>query len=180
MLKTGLQILFTRKRNIRCTQGFIRLFGNIMFILRLVIGISCYQSFSQRIEYSKAAITIIKRNVWFGVGTGNWKNEFKKAYHENNSQLNEDLYASSHNQYLNYTVKFGIIGFVLIMFLIIYPVFYSGRYKDPLFLIFLVFLFFANFTDSNFESHMGNSFFTFFYCIFLISGSLNYLQLKMK
>lgn len=141
-------------------------------------GNANYKSFSQRIEYSKAALSIIKKNLWFGVGTGNWKNEFKDAYRENNSQLTEDLYASSHNQYLNYMVKFGIIGFVLIMFLIVYPVFYAGRFKDPLFLIFLVFLFFANFADSNFESHMGNSFFTFFYCIFLISGSINYLKLE--
>ena len=143
-------------------------------------GNANYQSFSQRIEYSKAALTIIKNNFWFGVGTGNWKDEFKKAYHENHSQLSEELYASSHNQYLNYMVKFGMIGFIVIIFLITYPVFYTGRNKDPLFLILLIFLFCANFADSNFESHMGNSFFTFFYCVFLVSGSLNYLKIPSK
>ena len=140
-------------------------------------GNANYQSFSQRIEFSKAALTIIKRNIWFGVGTGNWKAEFRKAYQENNSKLSEELYASSHNQYLNYMVKFGFVGLIVIIFLIIYPVFYTRRNRDTLFMIFLIFLFFANFADSNFESHMGNSFFTFFYCVFLVSGTDRYLHL---
>lgn len=143
-------------------------------------GNANYQSFSQRIEFSKAAIYIIKNNFWFGVGTGNWKAEFRKTYIETNSKLSESLYASSHNQYLNYWVKFGFIGFVLIMFFLVYPVIKTHRYQDSLFLIFLVFLFFANFSDSNFESHMGSSFFLFFYCLFLVSGSTNYLDIQKE
>jgi hypothetical protein len=135
------------------------------------------QSFSQRIEFSKAAISIIKNNLWFGVGPGNWKEEFKLAFIKNNSSLNEQMYASSHNQYLNYMVKFGLVGFLAIMFCLIYPVIASGKYRDLLFLLFLVFLFIANFGDSNFESHMGSSFFVFFYCLFLSSNDDGYLKI---
>ncbi|MEZ5106788.1 MAG: O-antigen ligase family protein [Draconibacterium sp.] len=141
-------------------------------------GNANYQSFSQRLEFSKAALTIIKQNFWLGVGTGNWREEFKNAYQENHSNLSEELYASSHNQYLNYMVKFGLIGFLLIMFFMIYPIIKSKRYNDILFLIFLFFLFFSNFGDSNFESHMGNSFFIFFYCLFIITGTSNCLILR--
>ena len=140
-------------------------------------GNANHQSFSQRIEFAKAAISIIKENFWFGVGTGNWKAEFKKAYIKNGSKLRENLYASSHNQYLNYMVKFGVLGFLLILFFIVYPIIKSRAFTDPLFLLFLVFLFFANFADSNFESHMGSSFFVFFYCLFLMNGDENYLEL---
>jgi O-antigen ligase len=143
-------------------------------------GNPSYQSFSQRLEYSKAALSIIKNNLWFGVGAGNWKEEFKNAYINNNSKLEEGLYASSHNQYLNYIVKFGLTGFVLIMFFIIYPVFKTRSYYDPLFLVFMVFMFFANFADSNFESHMGSSFFIFFYCLFVILPENSYLNLSDK
>ena len=139
-------------------------------------GNSNHQSFSQRIEFAKAAITIIKKYPLLGVGTGRWKQEFATAFKENNSQLDESLYASSHNQYLNYMVKFGILGFILIMFLIIYPVVKLKRYRDPLFMIFLVYMFFANFADSNFETHMGSSFFFFFYCFFMI-GPTTYLKI---
>ena len=141
-------------------------------------GNANYQSFSQRIEFAKAAISIIKENFWFGVGTGNWKEEFRVTFGKNSSNLKEELYASSHNQYLNYLVKFGIVGFLLIMFFLIYPVIKTGSYRDTLFLIFLVFMFFANFADSNFESHMGSSFFIFFYCLFFINNKSNYLKIK--
>jgi len=141
-------------------------------------GDPSYQSFSQRIEYAKAAITIIKKNFWFGIGAGNWKEEFKKTYISSNSKLEEGLYASSHNQYLNYVVKFGFIGLLVIMLFIIYPVIKTKSYKDSLFLIFLVFLFFANFADSNFETHMGSSFFLFFYCLFISNPNSTYLILS--
>ena len=141
-------------------------------------GNANYQSFSQRIEFSKAAISIIKENLWFGVGTGNWKDEFRYTYEKNSSNLKAELYASAHNQYLNYLVKFGIVGFLLIMFFLIYPVIKTGSYRDTLFLIFLIFMFFANFADSNFESHMGNSFFLFFYCLFITNCKGNYLKIR--
>ncbi|MDD4108835.1 MAG: O-antigen ligase family protein [Prolixibacteraceae bacterium] len=136
------------------------------------------QSFSQRIEYAGAAVSIIKQNFWFGVGTGNWKKEFRKAYISGKSKLDESRYASSHNQYLNYMVKFGITGFIIIMSLLIYPVIYKRRYKDILFMLFILLIFFANFADSNLETHMGSSFFLFFYSLFLITGDDGYLELK--
>ena len=135
-----------------------------------------YQSFSQRIEFAKAAITIIKENPWLGVGAGNWKAEFRKTFEKSNSKLDKELYASSHNQYLNYMVKFGIPGFLLIMFLLVFPVIKSKQYTDPLFLVFLVFMFVANLADSNFETHMGSSFFLFFYCFFITNRNNNYLE----
>lgn len=140
-------------------------------------GYSNHQSFSQRIEFAKAAITIIREHPILGVGTARWKEEFARAFKENNSRLDESLYASSHNQYLNYMVKFGIPGFILIMFLLVFPIIKSKRYNDPLFMSFLVFMITANLADSNFESHMGSSFFFFFYCFFLV-GSSTYLKLN--
>lgn len=134
------------------------------------------QSLSQRIEFSKAAAFIIENNFWFGVGIGNWKQAFFSAYKNTGSNLNENYYASSHNQYLNYLVKFGITGFLIIMFFIIYPILKSKRYKDPLFVIFLVFLLIANLADSNFETHMGSCFFVFFYCFFLVTDGDQYLR----
>ncbi|PIF05342.1 MAG: hypothetical protein CSA36_07085 [Draconibacterium sp.] len=137
-----------------------------------------YQSFSQRIVFSHAAIEIIKENFWFGVGAGNWKEAFNQVFTKEYLSLKEDLYASSHNQYLNYMVKFGILGFLAIMFFIVYPVVISRKYVDHLFILFLVSLFFANFADSNFEAHMGSSFFLFFYSFFMKSGKTTYLKLS--
>jgi hypothetical protein len=144
------------------------------------MGNSNNKSFSQRLEYAKAALTIIRSNWLTGVGAGNWENAFARAFEVNDAQLDESQYASSHNQYLNYMVKFGIPGFLLIMFLLIYPVIKTKRYRDPLFLLFLTFMFFANFADSNLESHMGSSFFFFFYCFFIITDGIHYLKLENR
>lgn len=148
------------------------------YYMYTVTGVPNYQSFSQRIEFAKAAVYIIKNHFWFGVGAGNWKEEFKNAFVKNNSKLSKDLYASSHNQYLNYMAKFGIIGFILILYLLIYPIIKTGSYHNLLFILFLVSLSFANLADSNFESHMGSSFFLYFYSFFLISRGNSWLMLK--
>ncbi|KJF43185.1 O-antigen ligase family protein [Draconibacterium sediminis] len=125
------------------------------------------QSLSQRIEFVKASLEIIKTNIWFGIGTGNWKAEYAKAYDELNSQLKQENQRSSHNQYLNYIVKFGLIGFAVIMSMILIPVFKENQEKNLLLWLLFVFIGIANWGDANLETHMGLSFFCLFYSLFL-------------
>ncbi len=125
------------------------------------------QSLPQRIEYIKASMLLIKKNPWFGIGTGNWKIEFSGAYQEIKSQLNPENQAPSHNQYLNYLVKFGITGFLWIFASLLIPVFREGHRKNLVFWLFLVSIALANFGDANLETHMGLSYFCFFYSLFL-------------
>jgi hypothetical protein len=126
-----------------------------------------FQSFSQRIEYIKASFQLIKKNFWFGFGTGNWKIKYDEIYQEMNSKLLPENRGPSHNQYLNYFVKFGFLGFIYIFSMLIIPVFREGHKKNLIFWLFLVSMAIANFGDANFETHMGLSFFCFFYCFFL-------------
>ncbi len=133
-------------------------------------GYANHQSISQRIEYTKAALTIIKDYFWFGVGTGNWKTAYREAYEKNQSQMDPARYGDAHNQYLNYMVKFGLIGLLWIVFVIAYPVVISKAYRNPLFLLFLVSMIIANLGDSNFETHVGSSYFALFYCLFLTTS----------
>lgn len=132
-------------------------------------GDANYKSLAQRIEFVKAASTIIKEHPLFGVGTGNWKQAFVDAYTENQSKLDPVQYGSSHNQYLNYMVKFGIIGFLWIVFAWIYPLFLTNKQHYYPAVMILLILGIANFSDSNLEAHMGISFFVFFYSLFLFS-----------
>lgn len=125
------------------------------------------KSLAQRIEYIKASLLLIGKKPLFGIGTGNWRIKYNEAYAEMNSSLREDLRASSHNQYLNYLVKFGIAGFLYILTAVLIPVFRTNNQRNLIFVFFLVFMGFANFGDSNLESHMGLTFFSFFYSFFL-------------
>jgi len=125
------------------------------------------QSLSQRIEYFKASVLLIRKNPWFGIGTGNWKIRYAEAYRDLHSKLIAENQGPSHNQYLNYLVKFGLVGFLYISYVILIPVFGERHRKNLVFWLFLVAMGVANFGDANLETHMGLSFFTFFYCLFL-------------
>ncbi len=125
------------------------------------------KSLAQRIEFVKASLSLIKENPLFGIGTGNWVQKFNEVYDRTGSKLLPEKRGSSHNQYLNYMVKFGIIGFCWILFALLFPFFYEGHRSNFIFILFLLSYAFANFGDSNLETHMGLSFFSFFYVLFL-------------
>ncbi|MFW6351889.1 MAG: O-antigen ligase family protein [Bacteroidota bacterium] len=125
------------------------------------------KSLAQRIEFIKASLIIMEDNPVFGIGTGNWVIEYNRAYDRMNTLLLKEKRSSSHNQYVNYLVKFGIIGFSWILFAILFPVFRPGHRNNYILIMFLVLYAFANLGDANMETHMGLSFFTFFYCFFL-------------
>lgn len=127
------------------------------------------KSLAKRIEFVKAAFTIIREHPLFGVGTGNWKQAFVVAYEKNQSKLDREQYGSSHNQYLNYLVKFGVLGFLWIMFAWVAPLFLTNKHHFYPAVMLLLILGISNFSDSNLEAHMGISFFVFFYSFFLFS-----------
>jgi hypothetical protein len=156
------------------TQRFLSLYPRIYQTLweldvYFKTGDPNLKSLAQRIEFVKAAITIIREHPLFGVGTGNWKQEFIDAYQKNQSKLDPVHFGSSHNQYLNYMVKFGLLGFLWIMLAWVYPLFLTNKHRFYPAVMLVLILGIANFSDSNLEAHMGISFFIFFYSLFLFS-----------
>lgn len=131
------------------------------------------KSLAQRIEYVKASVILIKENPWFGIGTGNWILKYNDVYDKMDTLLAKEKRGPSHNQYLNYMVKFGIVGFLFILLAVLFPVFREGHRRNFVFILFLISIALANFGDSNLETHMGLSFFTFFYSLFLWNSTLD-------
>ena len=125
------------------------------------------KTLAQRIEYVKASLILIKENPLFGIGTGNWVLKYNEVYNRMDTKLSPEKRGPSHNQYLSYLVKFGIFGFIWNFFAILYPVFKLGHRHNFVFILFLVFYAIANLGDANLESHLGLSFFSFFYSFFL-------------
>jgi hypothetical protein len=121
------------------------------------------KSLAQRIEFIKASLILIRENPWFGIGTGNWVQKYNEVYDKMETKLDKEKRASSHNQYLNYMVKFGLTGFLWIFTAILFPFFRNGHYRNFIFVLFVISYAFANLGDANLETHMGLSFFTFFY-----------------
>jgi hypothetical protein len=125
------------------------------------------KSLAQRIEYLKASLILIRQNPVFGIGTGNWVRKYNEVYDSMDTKLHPDKRASSHNQYLNYLVKFGMAGLLIIVAALLIPLFRNGHKTNFIFLFFLISIGLANLGDANLESHMGLTFFIFFYSFFL-------------
>ncbi|HNZ72528.1 MAG TPA: hypothetical protein PKJ43_07895, partial [Prolixibacteraceae bacterium] len=72
-----------------------------------------------------------------------------------------------HNQYVSYWVKFGLLGLLFIIFLLIFVAVKKNLFRNGLFVLFLVLQLVANMGDANWETHVGLAFFVFFFSLFL-------------
>ncbi len=132
----------------------------------------------QRIEYWKTGWYIFTNNSLFGVGTGDTKVAFDKAYNSLNSNLPKEQRNRAHNQFLTFMITFGIIGFVLSAICIFYPVIAERKQLDFLFLSFFVVGILSFLWEDTLETQLGVTFFAFFYSLFLFGrqGKTNHLS----
>ena len=77
--------------------------------------------FLQRIYYWFGAIEIIKTNPILGVGVGDIQIEFDKYFKSELKSLGNQYWHHTHNQYLTYFVISGVIGFLLFIWAVFYP-----------------------------------------------------------
>ena len=75
----------------------------------------------QRLEYWSAAIYIIKKNFFFGVGTGDVMINMNKAYDMVGSKLDPNYRKRPHNQFLSVFIGFGSIGLIWFLYALLYP-----------------------------------------------------------
>ena len=128
------------------------------------------QSLGQRIEYLKTATRIIKRYFWFGTGTGDVNKEFYHQYTVDKSPLKYEWRHRTHNQLITFFVTFGLIGFLFILFAIFTPPILEKKYSYFLFTIFFLIGILSMLNEDTLETHVGASFFAFFYSFFLFSS----------
>ena len=127
-----------------------------------------------RVYLWKGAMDIISKKPLLGYGIGDAKEQLnitlkdKDAFFWNgtsNYHITSRNY-NSHNQYLEIWAQIGVLGFLLIVFVLLYPFFLKDQH--PLFLIFLALLGLGLFTESMLERQAGVVFFAFMYP--LLSG----------
>jgi hypothetical protein len=128
-------------------------------------------SVTQRYEYLRAGLAIISDNFWLGVGTGDVKIAFDRKYEELNSSLYPEFRHRAHNQFITFFIAFGLIGFSLLLFCIIYPIIKEKGWKQPLFMIFFFIAMVSMLNEDTLETQPGVTFFTFFYVLFLFGYS---------
>ncbi len=155
-------IAYTHKLNIINRMYSLMWEMNDYYYTGSIIGYSV----PQRIELWKHSIQLIKKHPWLGVGTGDVKDAFAQELELEDSPL-AGTNMRSHNQYFTFSIAFGIIGLLLILFSFFYPPLALGKFKDSLFLVFFCIIIISMITEDTLEPQDGATFFAFFYSFFL-------------
>lgn len=145
-------------------------------ILKIMMGYDVYQrtgdpsgsSVMQRIEYSKAALKLISKNFWIGVGTGDIEDKLINQYTQMGSELKLKFRFHAHNQFLAVFITFGIFGFLWFIFALIYPAIAVKGFGDYFFTSFFLIIILSMFSDDTLETQAGATLFAFFYSFLLL------------
>ncbi|MBU8892215.1 MAG: O-antigen ligase family protein [Bacteroidales bacterium] len=130
-------------------------------------------SITQRFEFWKTAAGIIKNNFWFGVGTGDVQDSFDIQYELDNTPLPLGNRLRAHNQYVTFFLTFGLVGFSLLLFSMLYPVFKLRAFYNYLFMVFFIIALLSFINEDTLETQIGITFFSYFYSLFLFGYKTN-------
>lgn len=124
-------------------------------------------SVTQRVEFWKTALGIIREHPLVGVGTGDMPVAYHEQYEKAKSKLSPAWRMRAHNQFLAITVAFGFIGLAYFLFALFYPLLHKKKYLDYFYFIFWLIVFLSMFTEDTLETQPGATFFAFFSALFL-------------
>jgi len=149
-------------------------------ILKILKGYEVYNltgnpsgsSVMQRIEYLKASLAVIKENWLTGVGTGDLEVSLYNKYDEMGSLLKDEFRYHAHNQFFAMLISFGIFGFLIFIYALIYPPIVTRSFNDYFFIVFFFIMIISMFSDDTLETQAGVTLFAFFYT-FLMFGKTN-------
>lgn len=133
-----------------------------------------YGSVSVRVAKTKAAYYVWKKNIWFGAGIDDLKNELIKEYRSKKIECwpcAQRRY-NPHNQYLSYLSGHGLVGLFLFFILILFFGIQAIRGKNQLLLESLLVIIIFMLTESLFERQKGITAVLFFLLF------LNSIQIK--
>ena len=130
------------------------------------------QTLTQRFIYWKTAINCIKKEMLFGHGTGGYKSAIRNEYITTPSNLAIKNQKYPHNQLLTQLINMGIIGFILWFFCLIFPVYQSKIYTNPMFVVFSLLMTVSLLSDDMFERQAGVCIFIFFYTLLITQSEV--------
>ena len=130
------------------------------------------QTLTQRFIYWKTAISCIKKEILFGHGTGGYKSAVKIEYISSTTNLTLKNQKHPHNQLLTQLINMGIIGFLFWIFCLIFPIYQSKIYNNPMFVVFSLLMVVSLLSDDMFERQAGVCIFIFFYTLFITQSEV--------
>ena len=125
-----------------------------------------YSSLVTRISIWKSAVALGNKSFFTGHGSSDAKTELTKYYGETNQQFLKKYGLITHNQFLNYYLKFGILGFMGCLIYLCYPLYIYIQTKKSIVLFFFVNFFISNLTDDYLNKFDGIVYSAIWYSIF--------------
>jgi O-antigen ligase len=130
--------------------------------------IYAYNGLVNRLSIWKSALELANDNWFFGVGASDANTELSE-YFVNTKQFFLAKYKFvTHNQFLNYYVKFGVLGFLATILYVSGFVRLALRTKSSIIWAFFFLFTISNLTDDFLNRFDGIGFSSFFYSIFLV------------
>lgn len=127
-------------------------------------------SLSQRWEFWKTGVTVFKNNLLIGVGTGDVYDEMLEQYEKDASISGSKYRKHPHNQYLSIAIGFGLVGLILFLWGILYPVWVNWENLNYISFVFFAILLLSMLTEDTLETQAGVSFIGFFYCLLVLNS----------
>lgn len=121
------------------------------------------QKANVRILIWDASMEVALKNLPFGVGTGDIKDELLKQYAIDNYTIPYEENYNAHNQYLQIFVTLGILGVLVFLMISILPFWIGFKKGNILFIIFGIIICINFLVESMLEKQAGVMFFTFFF-----------------
>lgn len=155
--------------NLLDETGFIKRMKTVIWEIEIYrhSGYLSGTSVTQRLEFWRAGVNIIRENFFFGVGTGDIDRAFKEMYPKMKTQLPPDQWWRTHNQYLTVFATLGLFGLLWFLFALIYPGIRLKMYSDYFYFIFFCIAAISMITGDTLDTQAGVTFYAFFATLFL-------------
>ncbi len=125
------------------------------------------QTLIQRFFYWKVAIQAFSKHWFFGYGTGGYKEAIRNEYKTQPNLLATKNQKYPHNQFLTQLINLGIVGFLIWLIVLVYPMLSSKVYRHPLFNVFVILMIVSMLSDDMLERQVGVCIFSFIYTLFV-------------
>ena len=101
-----------------------------------------------------------------GVGIANVQDELNNCYGVNGDEEMIKSEYNTHNQYFDITLSLGILGILIFVLMLAYPMYLSIIQRNHVYLFFLIFISLCFFSENLLSRQYGVIFFAFFHSLF--------------
>jgi O-antigen ligase len=124
-----------------------------------------------RSEIWQITYQLAMENKMLGIGTG-----YHNGYYLSDSDAEviniNSSFINAHNQLLQTFLEHGILGLLLLLFIVCYSFYYAVKNREYLLLILMITIFINMFFESMLERHKGICTFCLFYSLFVIKNNI--------